>query len=133
MAVLPEPSPAEVTILDRDLRWSAVRGTGAGGQHRNVTCSAVEVTHLPTGLKATCQSERSQHRNKASALATLRARVWELHRSTTEAARAGTRRQQVGSGMRGDKRRTIRTQDDSVVDHPTGRTWRYRAYSRGDW
>ncbi len=133
VAVLPEPTTTELRIAPGDLRIVTCRGSGAGGQHRNVTESAVVITHLPTGLMVRCESERSRHQNQATALALLRARLYaaEVERRTT--ARAGERRRQVGSGMRGDKRRTIRCQEGVVVDHVTGRSWTLRAYERGEW
>jgi peptide chain release factor 1 len=131
VAVLTEPTSAQVTIPDREIEWLAVRGHGKGGQHKNVTNSAVSVKHIPTGVIAYCQSERSQHQNRASALAVLRARVWDRLQAATDAFRADARRQQVGSGQRGDKRRTIRS--DGVVDHYTGQRWAFEKYVRGDW
>jgi peptide chain release factor 1 len=123
----------QVQLDERDLEWSTCRGSGAGGQHRNVTASAYQVKHVPTGIHVRCESERSQHQNKATALATLRARIWELRQGAVNGARADARKNQVGSGMRGDKRRTIRTQDGFVNDHVTGRQWRYKDYVRGNW
>jgi peptide chain release factor 1 len=110
-----------------------LRGGGPGGQHRNVTESAVVITHRPTGVTVRCESERSRHQNQASALALLRARLFAAETQRRTAERAGERRRQVGSGMRGDKRRTVRCQDGVVVDHATGRTWTLRAYERGEW
>ena len=110
-----------------------MRGSGAGGQARNKISNAVQVWHKPSGVTVRCEDGRSQHGNRASALALLRARIWEAKQSGMDAARAGERRSQVGSGMRGDKRRTIRTQDGVVNDHVTGKQWRYKEYERGDW
>jgi peptide chain release factor 1 len=133
VAVLPEPSAAELRLAPGDLEMVTCRGSGAGGQHRNVTESCVIITHRPTGLAVRCESERSQHQNRATALALLRARLFAAEVERRSSARDGDRRRQVGSGMRGDKRRTIRCQDGVVVDHPTGRTWTLRAYQRGEW
>jgi peptide chain release factor 1 len=80
-----------------------------------------------------CETERSQTYNRETALAILRARIYELRSGEANAARASERKRQIGSGQRGDKRRTIAVQRDSVVDHVTGRAWRYADYERGKW
>lgn len=133
VAVLDEYVDATVVIRDEDLAWTACRAPGNGGQHVQKTDSAVQLTHVPTGIQVRCHEGRSQHKNKLDALAKLRARLTADARAAATQARVETRREQVGSGMRGDKRRTIRVQDDSVVDHLTGRTWRLRDYLRGAW
>jgi peptide chain release factor 1 len=133
VAVLPEVAESALEIPARDLEWTACRASGAGGQHIQKTDSAVQVTHLPSGLQVRCQSERSQHQNRATAMAALRARLGALAREAADAARATERRSQIGSGMRGDKRRTVRCQDGTVLDHLTQRTWRLRDYLRGEW
>jgi len=133
VAVLPEPRDDEVVLAPGDLEWSTCLASGCGGQHVQKTESAVQVTHRPTGLQVRCQSERSQHQNRATALSALRARLAAMQRDRATAVRAGERRAQIGSGQRGDKRRTVRVQDETVVDHLTGRTWRLRDYQRGEW
>jgi peptide chain release factor 1 len=133
VAVLREPEKAEVVISDRDLSWSVCRGTGPGGQKRNKTESTVLVTHRPTGMQVRCETARSQQQNRVTALALLRARLWALAQGRVTSERAGDRRRQVGSGMRGDKRRTIRCQDGVVTDHVTGRRWGLKEYLRGEW
>jgi peptide chain release factor 1 len=133
VAVLPEPEEAQVRIDERDLECSYCLGTGAGGQKRNKTASTVLLTHRPSGMQVRCESTRSQPQNRITALAILRARLWAQAQGRLDDARAGERRRQVGSGMRGDKRRTIRTQDGSVVDHLTGKRWPYKDYVRGQW
>ena len=133
VAVLPEEAEVAVRIPDNDLDWSTCRGTGAGGQARNTTDSTVLLTHRPTGLQVRCETSRSQQHNRVAALALMRAKLWALERDRLHAARAQERRAQLGSGMRGDKRRTIRSQDGTVVDHVTGRRWELRAYLRGNW
>lgn len=133
VAVLAEPVTRALVIPDGDLVWSTCRASGAGGQHLQKTDSAVQVTHLPTGLTVRCQSGRSQHQNREVALATLRARLAAAEAARCDDARAASRRAQIGSGQRGDKRRTVRCQDGTVVDHLTGRTWRLREYVRGEW
>jgi peptide chain release factor 1 len=133
VAVLPQPTEAQIRLRDEDLEFSACRGSGAGGQHRNVTNSAVQLTHRPSGLMVRCESERSQHQNRQTAINLLRARLWEAKQSEISGARSEDRKRQVGSGMRGDKRRTIRAQDGQVTDHILGKTWQYKKYIRGDW
>jgi peptide chain release factor 1 len=132
VAVLREPTAAEVRVDERDLEWSTCRGSGPGGQHRNKTESAVIVKHVPTGLQVRCESERSQHQNRANALGVLRARLWEAQQAAADSARAGERKRQLGSGQRGDKVRTVRVQDGIVTDHATDRKIPLRDYLRGD-
>lgn len=131
--MLPEPTAAELRLSPGDLSMVTCRGSGAGGQHRNKTESCVVITHRPTGLSVRCESERSQHQNRETALALLRARLHAAEVERHTASRADDRRRQLGTGMRGDKRRTIRCQEGVVVDHVTGRTWTLRAYERGEW
>jgi peptide chain release factor 1 len=133
VAVLPEPHEEALVLRERDLEWKTSRGSGAGGQHRNKTESAVDLTHLPTKITVHCETERSQHENRRLALARLRARLRADKLATDRAGADASRRAQVGQGMRGDKRRTIRCQEGLVVDHETERTWELRAYERGDW
>lgn len=133
VAVLPEPTKAQVHLKDSDLEWKTCRGSGAGGQHRNVTDSAVLLKHKPSGLVVRCESERSQFQNKASARAVLASRLWAAELQKISGGRAADRKTQVGSGMRGDKRRTVRSKDGQVNDHVTGRYWDYKKYIRGDW
>lgn len=133
VAVLEEPRHAELTIRPDDVDVETMRGSGAGGQHRNKTDSAVRARHRPTGIEVRCESERSQHRNRELAMRVLAARVAELSRSAVQGERSADRRRQVGSGMRGDKRRTIRVQDGQVNDHVDGRSWQFKLYARGDW
>ncbi|MBS2014728.1 MAG: PCRF domain-containing protein [Deltaproteobacteria bacterium] len=133
VAVLPDDASARVHIDPADLVWRATRGSGAGGQKRNKTSSAIDLVHTPTGVSVHCETERSQHRNRAIARERLAARLDEVARKETHDMRAQDRRAQVGSGMRGDKRRTVRCQDGTVVDHPTGRSWRLKEYLRGEW
>ena len=133
VAVLPVPDETELCIRPVDLEWSACRSSGKGGQNLQKTNSAVQLTHLPTGIQIRCESERSHHHNRIAALAALRARLAAEQRAERAADRDRNRRGQIGSGMRADKRRTVRVQDGVVVDHLTGRTWRLRDYQRGRW
>ena len=133
VAVLDEVTERALAIPPRELAWDTCKASGSGGQHLQKTESAVKVTHLPTGITVRCQSERSQHANREIAMAILRARITQRRDTEADAARGQLRRAQIGSGQRGDKRRTIRVQDDIVVDHATGRSWRYKDYRRGTW
>lgn len=134
VAVLPEPTSGQYPdIPEREIEWQACRGSGSGGQNRNKRDTAVQMKHIPTGLTVRCESERHQHQNRQTALALLRARLWAMKGGAEANEREALRRWQVGSGMRGDKRRTIRTQEGQVVDHLTGKVWRLRDYLRGIW
>jgi peptide chain release factor 1 len=133
VAVLPEPTETQVVLRETDLDFKFCRGSGNGGQHKQKTDSAVHLTHKPTGIAVRCESERSQNANKETAVAVLRARLWEVTQLALDGKRAYERKSQIGSGMRGDKRRTIRVRDDVVNDHETGRQWRFKDYERGNW
>ncbi|MCW5649727.1 MAG: peptide chain release factor 1 [Ramlibacter sp.] len=118
VAALPEPDEATaVQINPADLRIDTFRASGAGGQHINKTDSAVRVTHLPTGIVAECQDDRSQHRNKAKALQVLQARIQEKERSERAAKEAATRRGLIGSGDRSDRIRTYNFPQGRLTDH----------------
>ena len=118
VAVLPEPDEAlAVQINPADLRIDTYRASGAGGQHINKTDSAVRVTHIPTGIVAECQDDRSQHRNKARALQVLSARIQEKERSERAAKEAATRKGLIGSGDRSERIRTYNFPQGRLTDH----------------
>jgi peptide chain release factor 1 len=118
VAVLPEPDEAEeVQLNPAELRIDTFRASGAGGQHVNKTDSAIRITHLPTGIVAECQDDRSQHRNKAKAMAVLAARLKEKDRSERAAKEAATRKGLIGTGDRSDRIRTYNFPQGRLTDH----------------
>jgi peptide chain release factor 1 len=118
VAVLPEPDEAQAVKLNAaELRIDTYRASGAGGQHVNKTDSAVRITHLPTGIVAECQDDRSQHRNKARALQVLLARIQDKQRSEQAAKDAALRKGLVGSGERSDRIRTYNFPQGRLSDH----------------
>ncbi len=118
VAVLPEPDESEaINIEEKDLKIDTYRSSGAGGQHVNVTDSAVRITHLPTGVVVACQEERSQHKNKEKAMRILAARIAEEMRIKQQKEMSEKRALQVGSGDRSERIRTYNFPQNRVTEH----------------
>ena len=134
VAVLAEPdAAAEVTLNPSELRIDTYRASGAGGQHINKTDSAVRITHIPTGIVAECQDDRSQHRNKAKAMAVLLARLRDRERAEREARDAAERKSLIGSGDRSDRIRTYNFPQGRLTDHRINLTlYKLGAVMEGD-
>ncbi|MEH7107567.1 MULTISPECIES: peptide chain release factor 1 [Bacillaceae] len=122
VACLPEVEEFDIEINDKDIRFDAFASSGAGGQSVNTTMSAVRLTHIPTGIVATSQDERSQHKNKDKAMKILRARIYDKFQQEAQAEYDQVRKSAVGTGDRSERIRTYNYPQNRVTDHRIGLT-----------
>ncbi len=132
VAVLKNDVYKEVKINPSEVNVDYTKDSGPGGQHRNKTESCVVLTHTPTGIKVKNADSSSQHKNKADAWKVLTKRVNEFYKTGKIEETVEERRDQIGTGFRGDKIRTYRTKDDMVIDHVSNKTCSLKKFLRGD-
>ena len=133
VAVLPVVEDVEIDINPADIKMEVFRSSGAGGQHINKTSSAVRLIHVPTGMVAECQTERSQLQNREYAMRLLKSRLYEQEKAKQDAELANARKSQVGSGDRSEKIRTYNYPQGRITDHRIGMSiFQFENFLNGD-
>ena len=133
VAVLPVVEDVEIEINPADIKMEVFRSSGAGGQHINKTSSAVRLIHVPTGLVAECQTQRSQLQNREYAMNMLKSRLYEIEKSKQDSEIANARKSQVGSGDRSEKIRTYNYPQGRITDHRIGMSvYQFENFLNGD-
>ena len=133
VAVLPVVEDVEIDINPADIKMEVFRASGAGGQHINKTSSAVRLIHIPTGMVAECQTQRSQVQNREYAMNLLKSRLYEIEKNKQDSEIANTRKSQVGSGDRSEKIRTYNYPQGRITDHRIGMSvYQFENFLNGD-
>ena len=133
VAVLPVVEDVEIDINPADIKMEVFRASGAGGQHINKTSSAVRLIHIPTGMVAECQTQRSQLQNREYAMNLLKSRLYEIEKNKQDSEIANARKSQVGSGDRSEKIRTYNYPQGRITDHRIGmNVYQFENFLNGD-
>lgn len=133
VAILPQPTEITFSLQPKDLKIETKRASGAGGQHVNTTDSAVRIVHIPTGVASECQQERSQIKNKDTAMKMLRAKLYTMKLEEETSKRYQARKLQIGNKGRSEKIRTYNFSQDRITDHRIGKTvYDVRGFLQGE-